>query len=134
MKGAFILDTEKQRKYVAKTGVFYLLATLFCVLFGAVYEYFSHGVYSGYMIYAFLIPLAGGAVPFCNMGLRKCRHLPLNLYNSGIATLAVGCILQGVLEIYGTTNCLIQIYWFVGLTFLLLGLSLYLIGFFLSKK
>lgn len=40
-----------------------LTAALFCALFGAVYEMFSHGVYSCYMIYAFAIPLCPGAFP-----------------------------------------------------------------------
>ena len=37
---------------MAKTGFAYLLAALFCALFGFVYERFSHEVYSGFMIYA----------------------------------------------------------------------------------
>ena len=55
----FILDIEKQQKQLEKTAFFYLLVSLFCALFGGVYEYFSHEVYSNCMIYAFFIPLAG---------------------------------------------------------------------------
>ena len=38
-------------------------AAAFCALFGGIYEYFSHEVYSGYMIFAFAIPLFLGAFP-----------------------------------------------------------------------
>ena len=41
-----------------KTGI-YLGISVFVFIFGQIYEYFSHGVYSNYMIFAFLIPFAG---------------------------------------------------------------------------
>lgn len=47
-----------------KTALYYLFISLFCILFGAVYELFSHEVYSYFMLYAFVIPLGGGALPF----------------------------------------------------------------------
>lgn len=51
-----------------KTGLQYFMAALFCALFGAVYELFSHSVFSYYMLYAFMIPLVGGALLFFLMG------------------------------------------------------------------
>ena len=45
-----------------KTGLQYFTAALFCALFGAVYELFSHSVFSYYMLYAFMIPLVGGVI------------------------------------------------------------------------
>ena len=116
---------------MAKTGFVYLFISLFCVLFGAVYEYFSHDVYSYFMLYAFVFPLAGGALPF--FGLAFCSLPPpdrvsCNLYHSGIAALTVGSLFEGVLEIYGTTNRLVLVYWTLGVGFLLLGLILYGIG------
>ena len=42
----------------------YAAVSAFMLLFGAVYEYFSHGVFSAFMVYAFLIPLLGGYLPF----------------------------------------------------------------------
>ena len=59
-----ISDTNKRWAQIAKTGFIYLLLALVLALFGAVYEVFSHGVYSYYMLYAFAFPLAGGALPF----------------------------------------------------------------------
>lgn len=107
----------------------YLLISLFCAFFGAVYEVFSHGVFSYYMIYAFAIPLTGGVLMFWIIG-RKGWSYPSriagNLYHSGIATLTVGCTMQGVLEIYGTTNKLISIYWIAGTVLLFMGTGCYL--------
>ena len=115
----------------AKTALVYLLVALFCALFGAVYEMFSHGVYSFYMIYAFAFPLAGGALPFFVMSLRGIKKYPgafaRNLYHSGMATLTVGSIVQGVLDIYGTTNALSRCYWIAGIAFVIAGAAVYLI-------
>lgn len=98
---------------VLKNHMLYNLAgTLFLVLFGAVYEMFSHGVYSFFMIYAFVIPLMFGVVTYIVM-LIKGKYpgrLFLNLWNSAIATFSVGSVFQGVLEIYGTTNALVLVY------------------------
>ena len=54
----YISDIEAAAKRASRTAFVYLLVSLFCALFGAVYEVFSHEVYSFYMIYAFAFPLA----------------------------------------------------------------------------
>ncbi|MCD8117678.1 MAG: hypothetical protein LUE21_11335 [Oscillospiraceae bacterium] len=124
--------TEHARLTAARTAFVYLLAAVFCMVFGAVYEHFSHNVYSWYMIYAFAFPLLGGGVPFCAMTLLdRCpvpSRLPLNLYNSGIATLTVGSVFQGVLAIYGTTSRLTRVYWTAGIVLTAAGAVLYLAG------
>lgn len=126
-----ISDINRKRCNMAKTGLIYLLISIFCILFGAVYEHFSHEVYSGFMLYAFVFPLVGGALVFFGLAFSR---LPLpgrvscNLYHSGIAALTVGSLFQGVLEIYGTTNRLIWVYWSLGTGFLLLGIIFYVIG------
>lgn len=134
----FTSATEDQKSYITKNAFIYLLISLFCTLFGAVYEKFSHEVYSAYMIYAFLFPLAGGALPFFALSLFSGRHLPgrlpVNLYNSGIAALTVGSFFQGALEIYGTTNALVRIYWVAGFGFLCLGILSYFIGFLCFRR
>lgn len=130
----YILDINRQRRSMAKTGFMYLFISFFCILFGAAYEYFSHEVYSYFMLYAFIFPLAGGTLPF--LGLAFC-NLPLpgriscNLYHSGIAALTIGSLFEGILKIYGTTNRLVVIYWVMGAVEFLGGLILYGIG---SKK
>lgn len=92
--------------------IFNLAGTLFLVLFGAIYETFSHGVFSFYMIYAFAFPLVLGVTLY--LVLLFVRKYPnrvfLNLWNSAIATFSVGSVFQGVLEIYGTTNSLSVVY------------------------
>ena len=84
----------------------YLFLSLFVFVFAQIYEYFSHSVYSNYMLYAFLIPFLGLTVPrFLLYSLKKT--LPANsrfLWKSGIATFTVGSIYKGVLEIYGTNG------------------------------
>ncbi|MCD8120434.1 MAG: head-tail connector protein [Lachnospiraceae bacterium] len=126
----FSTDFKENHRRMAKTGFVYLFATLFLVLFGAVYERFSHEVYSYYMLYAFAIPLAGGVLPFFSLAFSNRLPMPgrvvRNLYHSAIATLTVGSCFAGVLEIYGTTNSLIKVYWIVGGGFLACAIILYL--------
>ncbi|MCD8005397.1 MAG: hypothetical protein LUF29_00245 [Oscillospiraceae bacterium] len=112
-----------------KTGLVYLGCSLFLALFGAVYEIFSHEVYSYYMIYAFAIPLAGGALPsflFAYFGKHIPNRASHNLYNSGIAALSIGSVFTGVLKIYGTTNRLTAVYWVVGFGLIIISVCLYL--------
>ena len=89
-----------------KNTVKYLVLSVFVFVFSQIYEYFSHGVYSNYMLYAFLIPFLGLCVPsFLLHSLKK--SLPANsrfLWKAGIATLTVGSIYKGILEIYGTNG------------------------------
>ncbi|MDD3394333.1 MAG: hypothetical protein PHG19_06795 [Anaerotignum sp.] len=82
------------------------------------------------MIYAFVFPLVGGALPFLSMAQFRSPILPgriaFHLYNAGIATVTVGSIMEGVLAIYGTTNDLLKIYWYVGGTLIAGGIVLYI--------
>lgn len=113
---------------MAGTGFLYLFISIFFILFGAVYEYFSHDVYSWFMLYAFVFPLVGGALPFLGMAFYRIPipgRISSNLYHSGIATLTSGSVFEGVLEIYGTSNRLVLVYWVLGTFFLLLGLIFY---------
>ena len=113
-----------------RTAFVYLLAASFTALFGGVYEAFSHGVWSGWMVYAFAFPLVLGALPFLWLSLRK-KPLPrawcCRLHHAGVATLTVGSVMEGVLAIYGTTNRLTLGYWIVGISLLLLAQTIRLI-------
>lgn len=123
-------DINLQQRAMARTGFLYLLLSLFCALFGAVYEYFSHEVYSYFMLYAFVFPLAGGSLPFLGLALSNRPNpnkISRNLYHSGISALTTGSLFQGVLEIYGTTNRLVLLYWILGIAFLFLGMVSYLL-------
>ena len=127
----FILETDRERIHFFKAGFVYLVITIFCALFGAIYEHFSHEVYSYYMIYAFAYPLIMGVLPF--MMIYKCEKIRVpgriseNLYNAGVGTLTVGSIIKGVLIIYGTTNALSKIYFIVGIGMVVLGITAYLL-------
>lgn len=107
-----------------------LIAAAFFALFGAVYEAFSFGVYSYFMLYAFAFPLVMGGLVYAVLLLRgKSPHgVFLNLWNSAVAALTVGSVFQGVLEIYGTTNRLAVVYPVAGGVLALLAvLSLFII-------
>ena len=45
-----VSGTERSGKEIEKLVFTYLIVTLVCAIFGAVYEFFSHGVY--YVLYA----------------------------------------------------------------------------------
>ena len=95
-----------------KHVIFNLAGTLFLVLFGAVYENYSHGVFSYFMLYAFTIPLVFGVTLYTILlfaGKYPSRVF-VNLWNSAIAAFGVGSVFRGVLEIYGTTNTLSFVY------------------------
>jgi len=101
-----LVDTIKSRLLVN------LLLTVFLAAFGAVYEVFSHGVYSYHMIYAFAVPLLLSVIPY-TLCLIKRKRLPrpaVRIWDCAVLTIAVGCVFQGVLDIYGTTNSLVMVY------------------------
>jgi len=101
-----------------------LISAVWFSFFGAVYEHFSHEVYSYYMIYAFAIPLVMGAVPYSIMALKQYHpdRIFLHLWDSAIITFTVGSIFRGVLDIYGTTNSLLIVYPIAGLILTVLAL------------
>lgn len=96
-----------------KLAFYHLLFAAVTALGGFVYEQFSHGVYSDFMVYAFLPPLVLGACPLLIRALRG-KALPgrwcVRLYHWGIIALTIGCLFQGALEIYGTTSQLVMGY------------------------
>ena len=99
-----------------KLAFYDLLFAAVTALGGFVYEQFSHGVYSGFMVYAFLPPLVLGACPLLILALggnarpgRWCERL----YHWCITALTICCLFQGALEIYGTTSRFVMWYWIV---------------------
>ena len=95
----------------------YLLATILCAVFGAVYELFSHGVYAYGMLYAFAFPLVGGVLP-CLLFLKGNRKIlsgtVTQFWSFGISALTVGALFSGALKIYGTSSRLTAVYWLAG--------------------
>ena len=105
----------------------YLLASIVIAAAAAVYGLFSHGVYSYYMTYAFMIPLLGGAIPHLIAAMKRAdpadaaaeaeeqagtSDIPAakDTQLAFVATLTAGSLLKGVLDIYGTTNRLLIAY------------------------
>ncbi len=127
----FTSDRDNNWTGLARISLTYLLASLFCALFGAVYEIFSHEVYSYFMLYAFVFPLTFGTLPFLVLSLSRIRQpdtVSRCLYHSGISAWTVGSLFQGALEIYGTGNKLTIVYWIVGGIFVLTGAVRYFVG------
>ncbi len=119
--------SDKRKVWNAIAG--YLLAAALCAGLGFVYERFSHGVSSLFMVGAFVFPLLGGAGVLMALLLFPWAWPPLplarSLYRSGIATLTVGSLLTGVFEIYGSAAPLVLVYWPAGLLLALAGGMLY---------
>lgn len=61
---------------------------------------------------------------------RFTRHA----WNSGIATLTVGCLFQGVLDIYGTTNRLIVVYPIAGALLIGIAAVSYIMSYMVVRK
>lgn len=115
---------------IKRTIIKYIFFTIFILVFGQIYEHFSFGVISNYMIYAFLIPLILGLL--INTIIYFTKIVPGKmgscLYNNGIITLTVGSILRGVLDIYGTTNVYLKIYLYAGVLLIIAGIIFYIIN------
>ena len=112
-----------------KNMLFYVIATAFCALFSFIYELFSHGIYSYFMLFAFGIPLVMGVLPLAIM-LRGAGRVPAKeccaFYDCGVATLTLGSIFEGVLEIFGTSNKLVAIYPLAAIPLIAIGIILYI--------
>jgi hypothetical protein len=106
--------------FAKKAAVRYLCVAGLCVVITNVYALFGHGVRSDAMDFMFLYPLVGGGVFLCiflllkkhetDPGFRFCR----NAYNSGLAALTAGALLQGIVEIAGTGSGLIRYFFIAG--------------------
>ena len=111
---------DKRRNTAFRNAMGNLGGAMFAAFFGAVYEHFSFGVYSNFMIYAFVALLSRTD--------RPPHRLTLNLINSASATLSVGMAATGIVEIYGTENKYLRIYFIVGALLSLLSVISYFIG------
>ena len=100
----------------------YLFTTLFCIAFNYIYSLFGHGVSSPFMSYAFVFSLVLGIVGFTVFGwLDLYNRIVFSLYNAGIATLTVGSILRGIIDIAGADTTYPVFYFLVGTVFVAIG-------------
>ena len=114
----------------------YLFFTLFIMVFGYVYEYFSHDVYIVFMQYAFVFPLILGGVPFLIFYLFRKNikiNISITLYNNAVITITMYSILKGVLEIYGTTNMLLSLFLYEAFLLLFLSITIKIYEIFICK-
>lgn len=111
--------TSDINKKFLKTSFIYLNVSLFLALFGAVYEHFSHGVYSYFMIYAFSIPLVFGTLFYFIKAIYRGQKKKLDtsdmLYGGSIAVFTAGSITKGILDIYGTESSNMKVYLILGI-------------------
>lgn len=102
----------------------WIAAAAFCLVFSSVYNLYGHGVHSFFMSFLFLWPLTGAAwyllLPSL-AGLHPGRFT-VNAINAGIATLAAGSLLRGILEIAGTSSPYEPFFFWVGGAVCLLGI------------
>ncbi|MEA4813857.1 MAG: hypothetical protein VB112_02970 [Oscillospiraceae bacterium] len=111
-----------------RTARLYLVFAAICAVFGGVYEYFSHGVYSPFMMFMFAFPLLGAVAAFAlsmSDKLRLPTRTERSLLDTGLATLTVGSCLRGIFDIYGSTVAAVGFYWTAGLALALSGAVLY---------
>lgn len=113
---AKLMFSQYKRVIIVYGGV-----TAFCILFNALYAQFSHGVDSPWMTFTFLLPLLGGVGVYgarAMLGKKPLSRFSYNTFNSGIATLIVGSLLRGVLEIAGAASPYQDVLLSVGIGFL----------------
>lgn len=103
------LDNEKKKKIII-----YIVSSVVCILINFIYSLFSHGVYSNFMNFMFLIPLLLGTI-----------NVLVNIHNSivsndlalcGILTLTMGFFTKGIFEIAGTSSKYQLVYYVVGIS------------------
>ena len=117
------LVTNTNNKRFKKTVVVYTLITVFFFIFSRIYEHFSFGETSVYMHWLFGVPLIGGVVLLIFQKLiPNLSRLSLNLWNSAVATIAIGVLFRGIVNLSGRSTTLDLPYWYVGIG--LAGLAL----------
>ena len=121
------------KQILQKRLVKYLAILGFLAVFSAIYEAFSHQVYSAPMIFLFAIPLVLGALPTVLSIKIPKLHIKNPWQNLthifAVATLTVGSVLAGVFEIYGSSNAFIIWYFMVGGVMLAASFAMWLMGF-----
>ncbi len=114
-----MLVIEKDNKILMRSENIWLFIAAFFALFGGIYEYFSFGIMSLSMVYAFFVPLIFGCFGcklLRNLKFVTCMpgNLPGQVYNTGIITLTLGFLIKGVFDIYGSGDSRVLAYFILG--------------------
>jgi len=114
-----------------KTVIVYAAASLFAFVTDKIYSIFSHGVGSKAMASMWIWLMCLGTVFYILLELigRKTKkklmnRLSFNIYNSGVAVLVTGMLLQGVLEIAGTNSDFLLYYRIIGILLMIISIGL----------
>jgi hypothetical protein len=103
----------------------YGLIAAFCGVFSAVYLQHSYGQSSPFLITLFLPPLLFGLVPAETLLLTDRMRIAMKpvrrLWNSGVATLTVGFLVRGVINISGRYTFYDVVYWLLSTGFFALA-------------
>ena len=113
LKPANLQGEDGVQNMHARVALRYVIASVACALFALVYAQFSHGVQSPFMMFAFAIPLLGGALPALGMHAAKARPAPRvarQAWALSLASLSVASFLRGVFEIAGTNSPYLAVY------------------------
>lgn len=130
--------TSSTSRKAKRRLIAYAIVTVLVGLFSFIYEFFSHQVYSPFMVYMFTVPLFLGVIPqmiyLFRPKLGPGGDWQSLIHNFSIAVLTTGSALQGILEIYGTTSNLTPYYALVGFFLLLVSTGLWLSGIYNHKS
>lgn len=101
-----------------KAAIVYGAVAVFAVIFNIVYTVFGYGETSPFMQFMFAAPLIGGAIPAIILAATRrdgaVSRAAFNLWNSGIATVTVGCLVRGIINISGRFTDFDVYYWIAG--------------------
>ncbi|TNF08948.1 MAG: hypothetical protein EP317_02045 [Bacillota bacterium] len=113
----------------------YLMYSSGLLLFTIVYEQFSHGVTSINMRIAFLMPLLlGYGLAYISQYIPIPKKMIFDVWGMGITTLVSGLLLQGIFYIYGTSNDVVNIFYYVAIFIFVVTVFLYILQLIKQKK
>ena len=128
-----VFISAKNKKTLIAILIAYTCITIFILIFGIIYESFSHDVYSFWMQFAWIWVLAFGLVPHLLLLVLPIKRVPGLLtgccLNLGVALFTAGSIYKGVVDIYGTTrNEMFSAYMIISAIMLGAAIGLYAFG------
>ena len=132
------IDSTNNKKHIRNSIFAYIFTTIFLIVFNIIYTHFSFGVTSDYMKYMFLITLIGGIIEITFLLI--CNHYnyrprtSFNMWNSGLALLVAGCLVEGIVGISGRYTDWEIAYFTAGAIFLILSIILGTIRLMMIKK
>ncbi len=113
---------NRRKQYLTIYSVF----SMMCFLFAVIFEYYNRSVFSGFLMFAFMIPLAFGIVPLYLLRLNRKRlrdDCDMTYYHMGVLTLTIGSMVTGISEIAHLTNPLLYLYLAGGILMFILWIA-----------